>query len=86
MNYPIDFKKDTWLHNSGCDFCGTPMPAGEFVSFSFGGMQDHTRADTLDLSAVLTNNRTASRSPGQRRRRPAFNARPGIRQRGLPCV
>lgn len=52
MKFPINFKKDTWLHNSGCDFCGTPMPTGEFVSFHFGGQQDYAKDGTLDLSNV----------------------------------
>ena len=52
MNFPINFKKDTWLHNSGCDFCGTIMAIGEFVSFHFGEQQDYAKSDTVDLSDV----------------------------------
>ena len=52
MRFPINFKKDTWLNNSGCDLCGKPMTTGEFVSFHVGEQQDYARDDTFDLSDV----------------------------------
>jgi hypothetical protein len=52
MNFPINFRKQTYLNNSGCDLCGNPLLNGEFVTFHIGEDQDCADDNTLDVSNI----------------------------------